>query len=247
MSKSDNNKNNRKDSRGTKSNEGGTPVNKDTKKTIEDYVFYLGSAKQAANYETTADYKPDLKYSKAKDEITRAAQDKQFQMEFKYDLETYRVRQATYTKNLGKAYALLWERFSQKTKDKIQDRKDFDEIEDGPIALLKAIREHSLNYQQTKYPMAIIYEALLAVVQTRQKEHESLQDYTKRFRVVQEVFESHVSDSGGPIYLKKIIKKMTGDDESNTCLGQHGIFSCNPAAIRAPSALFVQRQAELRK
>ncbi|KAG7345439.1 hypothetical protein IV203_032970 [Nitzschia inconspicua] len=64
--------------------------------------------------------------------------------------------------------------------------------------------------------MAIIYEALLTVVQTRQKEHELLQDYTKRFRVVQEVFESHVSDSGGPINLKKIIKKMTGYDESNT-------------------------------
>jgi hypothetical protein len=42
---------------------------------------------------------------------------------------------------------------------------------------------------------------------TKQKEGESLQDFTKRFWITREVFESHL---GGPIILTKILSITTG-------------------------------------
>ena len=83
------------------------------KKSLEDYVFYLGSSKQASDYETTAEYlinhiqetydygediaeslyslqdvdlsvhKPKLQVSSNKDENKREAEDKQYEIEFK--------------------------------------------------------------------------------------------------------------------------------------------------------------------
>ena len=58
------------------------------------------------------------------------------------------------------------------------------------------IKDHSLNYQDKKYQMMIIMDAFRVYVMTRQKESESLQDYTKRFQVAKDVLESHL---GGPI------------------------------------------------
>ena len=48
--------------------------------------------------------------------------------------------------------------------------------------------------------MSIISDAFRAVFNTKQKEHESLQDYTRRFKTAREILESHL---GGPIVLSK--------------------------------------------
>jgi hypothetical protein len=40
---------------------------------------------------------------------------------------------------------------------------------------------------------------------TKQKDGESLQDYTKRFHITRDVFESHI---GGPMILTKIVEAM---------------------------------------
>jgi hypothetical protein len=47
------------------------------------------------------------------------------------------------------------------------------------------------------------------MVETLQKENETLSDYTKRFKVSQDVMESHI---GGPIVLTKFVKQMTDYD-----------------------------------
>jgi hypothetical protein len=60
--------------------------------------------------------------------------------------------------------------------------------------------------------MCIILDAVMALVLCKQKENESLQDYTKRFHVARDVFESHL---GGPIVLHKIVTAMPGNDETN--------------------------------
>ena len=59
--------------------------------------------------------------------------------------------------------------------------------------------------------MSIIYDAHKALWNTKQKEGESLQDYTDRFHVAREVLESHI---GGPIILTKIVEKMDGYKEN---------------------------------
>jgi hypothetical protein len=91
---------------------------------------------------------------------------------------------------------------------KIKSHQEFDDnIMNNPIRLLRAIKEHTLNYQDKKYPMLIIMDAFRAFATTKQKEGESLQDFTKRFKVAKDVLENHL---GSPIILTKFIAKMNG-------------------------------------
>ena len=73
----------------------------------------------------------------------------------------------------------------------------------NPINLLIAIKEHSLNFQESRYEMAIITDFIRAFLSTKQKEFKSLQDYTQRFKTSKEIMESHI---GGPIILSKYIE-----------------------------------------
>jgi len=59
---------------------------------------------------------------------------------------------------------------------------------------------------------------------SKQREGESLQDYTKRFRVAKDVLESHV---GGPIQFPKIVEAMPAYDATQ----QTVVEACNKAAF----------------
>ena len=91
-------------------------------------------------------------------------------------------------------------------KDKVQSRSDYEKIiRNDPRELLKAIRQHALNFQENRYDMAIIFDSLDSVRTTTQKDGEGLQEYTKRFRVAKEVLESHI---GGLMIFTKIAESM---------------------------------------
>ena len=93
-------------------------------------------------------------------------------------------------------------------QNKIEARPDFkSDIVDNPFNLLKAIKEHLTSYRENRYNMLVILDAMSTLLNTKQKEGETLQDYTKRFRIAREVLESHI---GGPIVLKKIVKTIQG-------------------------------------
>lgn len=219
----------------TRSGSQNKPSSAQNKKDVSDYVYYIGSSKQASDYEITTEFlinhiqkeyefgsdiatalnqleafnlnkfKPRLETSTSGDATVKAAEEKQFEMEFRAKFERYTIREETYNNNLTKAYAFLWERCSKAMKNKIEARKDFaTKIKDDPIELLKAIKEHALNYQENKLDMVIILDAMRALHNTKQKDGESLQDYTKRFKVARDVLVSHL---GGPIIFSKIIEK----------------------------------------
>jgi hypothetical protein len=98
-------------------------------------------------------------------------------------------------------------------QDKIASRSDYDNVAyNDPIALLRAIKEHSLNYQDTRYEMSIISDAFRSLFTSKQKDGESLQDYTRRFKTSTEILESHL---GGPLILEKYVRTMTGYDKTN--------------------------------
>jgi len=179
------------------------------KKTkLEDHVYYLGSATQASDYETTMSfiinhimktftrgldiaealeklekldftpYKPTLKTSGETDAVLKRTEEKNFEYEFKDDYTEYKKRILTYDDNKLKSYALLWERCSKGMKNKLESRKDFDTFGKNPIHLLQAIKEHALNYQENKYEMLIISQVLRCLLNYKQKEKESSQDDT---------------------------------------------------------------------
>ena len=124
--------------------------------------------------------------------------------------DAYCKRVQTYENNGAKAYALLWERCTKGMKNKVEARSDYkSKIENNPNELLKALKEHALNYQENWYAMSIILDAFRTLFGTKLKEGESLQDYTKRFRVAKDVLESHI---GGPIVLTKILEAISDYD-----------------------------------
>ena len=61
--------------------------------------------------------------------------------------------------------------------------------------------------------MAIIADAMRAITTTKQRDNESLQDYTRRFKTSREILESHI---GGPLILLKYVKTMSQYDDNGT-------------------------------
>ncbi len=150
--------------------------------------------------------------SKTDEEATCTAKNCQFEIEFKADYDAYSKRVQTFENNETKAYAQTWERCANTMKNKIKPRSDYDKIKNNLIEQLKAIKEHALNYQEKRYAMSIILDAMRMIMNNEQKEGESLQDYTKQFCVARVVLKSHV---GGPIILTKIVEAMPTFDKAN--------------------------------
>ena len=89
-------------------------------------------------------------------------------------------------------------------QNKIAGRSDFDtKIFDDPVKLLIAIKEYSLNFQESRYKMSIIPDAMKTFFYTRQKDSESLIEYTRRCTSAKDIMESHI---GGPIIVKNYIE-----------------------------------------
>ena len=218
------------------------------RKTISDYNYYLGNARQAWDYETTTEFvinhikktytdgkdiakalynlkpidvtmwRPSLQVSvitgdEPESIARREAENREFEMIFKQELSRYSSRVTQYEDNLVKSYALIWERCSTAMKNKISNRRDFkNTIYDNPVELLRAIKEHALNYQEYKYSMSIVADAFHNLLRTKQKDNENLQEYTKRFKTAEEIFQSHI---GGPLILPKVVRDHPEFQENN--------------------------------
>jgi hypothetical protein len=119
----------------------------------------------------------------------------------------------SYEINRTKAYVFLWEQCAKAIQRKIESSSRFElSIKDDPIELLKIIKQHALNYHEHQYKMAIMFESLRTLVNLKQKEGESLQDYTKRFKTSRDVVRLHI---GRPVILSKYMTTMKDYDEKN--------------------------------
>ena len=78
--------------------------------------------------------------------------------------------------------------------------------------LLAAIKEHSVSYQENKYPMSTITDALRNLVNLKQKDDKSLIDYSRRFMGARDVLKSQV---GGKLVLHKIAREDPKWDETD--------------------------------
>ena len=118
-------------------------------------MYYIGSAKQAADYETTTEYlinyirktfpfgddvstsletlqefdimkeKPVLYYSYNEDKDTKECENRQFEMEFKAEYDAFMRRKQALENNKTKAYAFLWEQCTKGMQSKLEARSDY--------------------------------------------------------------------------------------------------------------------------
>ena len=164
-------------------------------------------------------WKPSLQVSvhvgtRPEDDAKRKLEDRQFEIEFKQELSTFTSRKQRYEENKLKAYALIRERCTEAMIIKIESRHDFgSKILDDPIELLKAVKQHSLNYQEYRYDMSIVSDSFKNLWTTKQKEGENLSSYAKRFKTATEILESHL---GGDLILDSATKNHPDYDENLT-------------------------------
>ena len=87
----------------------------------------------------------------------------------------------------------------------MEAKKDWENIENNTIELLKAIKEIIHNYQDSCYPIASIFKAIKTVTHISQKEKELLAAYTKRFKNAVDIMETQ----HGKLKLSKYIETLT--------------------------------------
>jgi transposase-like protein len=64
-----------------------------------------------------------------------------------------------------------------------------------------------MNYQELCYEMTVILDSMKTMLNIRQKDQESLTDYTKRFKTARDLM---VSQNGGPPVLTRFVDSMQG-------------------------------------
>ncbi len=211
-------------------NSGPNKSRNEPKKTkIEDYQYRIGSSKDASEYEeTTAFIINHLKGTCAYgDDIAKTLSDlqemnpefwepeepedgasKYQDMMYQEKIKVYLLRSETYRANLKKAHAIVWERCTKGLQSKIKGRRDYKgKIEECPIELLKAIKEHALNCSDNKYAPIVGIDVLKNLLSCKQMNGESLQDYTTRFRNNRDVYETQW---GRPMFMPKMVNGIEG-------------------------------------
>ena len=92
-----------------------------------------------------------MKTSTSSDEYVKGREDRQSELQFKSNDGESQKLKMFYQENQYKAYGLIWETCATAMKTNIEARKDFEDgIYNNPVELLKAIKQHALNYQELR-------------------------------------------------------------------------------------------------
>ena len=226
--------------KGRQSSSSNTP-----RKGLTDYIYTLG--KQSVDYEIVTKFlilhirknfnngddignaldnlqevqftPPTLEMSSSEDKDVKLREDKQNDMIFEAKLAIFLKQEETYRTNKGKAYAFIFGQCSKIMQAKVMERKNYDKTTREPVALLQAIKELSYSYQDTKYDMKIVTGAIKNFVLLKQKDDESLIDYTTRFKTARDVMKAQL---GADLTLHKVVmadpdyvKAETDEDVKN--------------------------------
>ena len=125
-------------------------------KSLEDYEFYIGSSKQASDFEVTTKFiinhtqetfdsgkdiaealrmmngqntskwKPTLSVSTSEDEHVRDRENREFELDYKGESADYRDRVRECEKDLDKARMLTWGRCQMTLRDRIEAQTGFE-------------------------------------------------------------------------------------------------------------------------
>ena len=147
------------------------------------------------------DFTPKLPTVK---EAASEAEKKVQEMILSQEVKEYVSRQNKYRDNISKAYALILGQCTTGLRNKLEARKDWEDMENKPIKLLKAIKEITHNYQDSRYPIASISKAIKTVMNIHQEEKEPLAVYTKHFRNAVDIMETQ----HGKFKLSKYIETL---------------------------------------
>ena len=82
---------------------------------------------------------------------------KQYEMDYSQDLKMYTDKVETYINNRERVAGLLWNRCNKAMQSKIENRSEYEsKIKGNPIEMLKAIKQHALSFQETKWSILTV-------------------------------------------------------------------------------------------
>ena len=205
------------------------------KMSFSDYVYYVGSAKQASDFVTVTEYlinhlkselhggddiakaltarqeyqfdseKPKLTPATATDADAKKLQELENKTIYDAEVKAFVARKERYRANKTSAYSIIYGQCTKAMQAKIKSRSDFEaKILNNPIELLNVIEEYSFSFQSNRYPFSVVTDSIKSLVNLKQREEESLLDYTARFKSAKDVLISHI---GGPIIFTKILEE----------------------------------------
>ena len=127
-----------------------------------------------------------------------------FDIIFKAEVDVYIQRKAIFEDNMNKAYSLIYTTYCSKViQDRVTAHPDFDDkIDSNPIELLRAIKILMHDPVRARYPYASVTEALGRLLNCKQLENESVNDYYKRFKGIRDGVSQHM----GKEFLEQFVK-----------------------------------------
>eukprot|EP00980_Cylindrotheca_fusiformis_P020217 scaffold7304_cov66-Cylindrotheca_fusiformis.AAC.1 len=120
------------------------------------------------------------------------------------DMKRFSTRRDDLRKNVPKAYAMIYADFCSSTMQiRIKEHPEFETtIYNDPIELLIAVKMLMHNPVRATYPYLSVTDALAKLINVKQKEDESLNDYVERFKQVKSVAKSHLGED----FLDKFVE-----------------------------------------
>ena len=141
--------------------------------------FNIAEALQTLRELNTTQWALTLQVSNADNKTTREIEKQQFDVLYKAEVDKAVLQKKLYCTNKSKAYTLFWERCAKAMQNQIMGCSNYKLlIMHNPIELLKAIKVHALNYQESRYEMLVLLNLMQALLTTKQQNGESHQDYT---------------------------------------------------------------------
>ena len=102
------------------------------------------------------------------------------QIDWSNQIQEARQRKRRLESNMKLAYTYIFSQFCDKElQSKIEHRSDFDQIEDNPIELLKAIDEllHTISHEKLILPYETLWCTLAQLFEIKQGKDQKLSDY----------------------------------------------------------------------
>jgi hypothetical protein len=138
-------------------------------------------------------FKTSSEMSQNQDQIARDKEDQENEKMFEAQVQVYIERQAMYKTNKRISFALIYEQCNKALQAKLKAREKYEtEIKGDPIAKLKAIKEHTLSFQDHCYDAKIVVDAMRNLLNTKQQDNEDLVDFTRRFKAARDFFEAQM-------------------------------------------------------
>ena len=121
--------------------------------------------------------------------------------------------QEDYEQTMHTTFALYWGQCDEAVRDKLRNREDWNNIEtaNNPIELHNAIKEVTHGYEDSKYPIAVMFDTLKSFVNMKQRDGESISAYHQRFKTQHDIFMTLV----GRLNFMEYVSTMDDYDDND--------------------------------